>query len=234
MDKRRCIGLIGGLGPGATVHYYKKLTAAHARQHLPLDLVMVHAETSRVFEYAATDDREGLARYLSSFVDRLRSAGADLAVIPAVTPHLCIRELLAVSSLPVLNLFDPLVKELSSRSVKRVGVFGTRFVIESGLFGMVDGVEVVQPLQDEVECIHRTYLELAQTGEGSEAQYRGLTDIALNFCKRDQLDAILLAGTDLSLIFNETNVQFPCIDCAALHIEAILQNVLQEESLSRT
>jgi aspartate racemase len=226
MDMRRCIGLIGGLGPGATVHYYKKLAAAHARQHFPLDLVMIHAETSRVFEYAGTDDREGLARYLSSFIDRLRLAGADLAVIPAVTPHLCIRELLVLSSLPVLNLFDPLVKELGSRSVKRAGVFGTRFVIESSLFGMTDGVEVVQPPPDEVEYIHRTYVELAQTGEGSEAQYRGLTDLALNFCKRDHLDAILFAGTDLSLIFNETNTQFPSIDCAALHIAAILQSVL--------
>jgi aspartate racemase len=63
---------------------------------------MVHAETSRVFEYAEANDREGLACYLSSFIDRLRLAGADLAVIPAVTPHLCIRELLTRSSLPVL------------------------------------------------------------------------------------------------------------------------------------
>ena len=100
--------------------------------------------------------------------------------------------------------------------------------IESALFGMADGVEVVQPPQDEVEYIHRTYLELAQTGEGLEVQYRGLTDLALNFCKRDHLDAILFAGTDLSLILNEANIQFPYIDCAALHIEAILKNVLQE------
>jgi hypothetical protein len=109
-------------------------------------------------------------------VDTIPIAEADFAVIPAVTPHLCIRELLDRSSLPVLNLFDPLVKELSSHSIKRVGVFGTRFVIESALFGMADNAEVVQPTQDEVEYIHRTYLELAQTGEGSEAHYRGLTD----------------------------------------------------------
>jgi len=38
-----------------------------------------------------------------------------------------------------------------------------------------------------------------------------------------------LAGTNLSLIFNETNIQFPYIDCTALHIEAILKNVLEEE-----
>ena len=91
---------------------------------------------------------------------------------------------------------------------------------------MADGAEVVQPPRDEIEYIHSTYLELAQTGEGSEMQYRGLTDLALNFCKRDGLDAILLAGTDLSLIFNEANIQFSFIDCAALHIEAILQKML--------
>ena len=26
----RCLGLVGGLGPGATVHYYRGLIAAHA------------------------------------------------------------------------------------------------------------------------------------------------------------------------------------------------------------
>lgn len=52
MNKGRCLGLIGGLGTGAAVHYYKKLAQAHEKEHLTLDLVMVHAETSRVFEYA--------------------------------------------------------------------------------------------------------------------------------------------------------------------------------------
>ena len=96
---------------------------------------------------------------------------------------------------------------------------------------MAGGVEVVQPARDEIEYIQRRYLELAQTGEGSEAQYGRLTDLALNFCKRDNLDAILLAGTDFSSSFNEANIHFPYVDCAALHIEAILINVLQDESL---
>jgi aspartate racemase len=232
MDKRRCIGLIGGLGVGAAVHYYKKLAQAHDREHLSLDLVMVHAEASRIFEYAAADNREGMARYLASFIDRLGAAGAELAVIPAVTPHFCIRELIDISPLPVLNLFDPLVREIAARSLKRVGVFGTRFVIESALFGMVDGVEVDQPRQDELEYIHRTYVEIVQKGEGTEEQYRGLTDLARTLCKRDGAEAIVLAGTDLALLFNENNIEFPYVDCAALHIEAIMQYVLQGKSLS--
>jgi aspartate racemase len=226
MNKGRCLGLIGGLGTGAAVHYYEKLAQAHEKEHLTLDLVMIHAETSRVFEYAGAGDRNGLARYLSSFIDRLKAAGAELAVIPAVTPHCCVRELLAISPLPLVNIFDPLVKELSARSVRRVGVFGTRFVIDSALFGMAGGVEVVQPRPDEVEYIHHTYVELAQRGEGSEAQYRGLTSLALTLCKRDGVDAIILAGTDLALLFNDANIEFPYIDCAALHLQAIMQGIL--------
>lgn len=136
------------------------------------------------------------------------------------------RELLAISPLPLFNIFEPLVKELSARSVRRVGVFGTRFVIDSALFGMADVVEVVQPRPDEVEYIHRTYVELAQRGKGSEAQYRGLTNFALTFCKRDGVDAIILAGTDLALLFNDANIEFPYIDCAALHLQAIMQAML--------
>ncbi|MGB6743869.1 MAG: aspartate/glutamate racemase family protein [Terracidiphilus sp.] len=229
MDKPRCIGLIGGLGVGAAVHYYKRLAEAHDSAHLPLDLVMVHAQASRIFEYAGADDREGMARYLASFIDRLKAAGAELAVIPAVTPHFCIRELLALSPLPVLNLFDPLAKELAARSLKRVGVFGTRFVVESALFGMANGVEVVSPQPDEVEYIHRTYVEIVQKGEGTEEQSRGLTNLALTLCNRDKLDAIILAGTDLALLFSEKNIEFPYVDCAALHIEAIMQNALQAQ-----
>jgi aspartate/glutamate racemase len=37
------------------------------------------------------------------------------------------------------------------------------------------------------------------------------------------VDAIMLAGTDLALIFNETNTDFPHIDCARVHIQAILR-----------
>jgi aspartate racemase len=39
--------------------------------------------------------------------------------------------------------------------------------------------------------------------------------------QRDKVDAIILAGTDLSLLFNQGNTEFPAIDCAAMHIAEI-------------
>jgi aspartate/glutamate racemase len=42
------------------------------------------------------------------------------------------------------------------------------------------------------------------------------------------LDLIVLAGTDLTLLFDDTNTSFPFIDCAALHIAAIAEGLLGE------
>jgi aspartate/glutamate racemase len=72
----------------------------------------------------------------------------------------------------------------------------------------------------------RHFARESNNGQFPYPNWADAHEFALNFCKRDGLDAILLAGTDLPLIFNEANVQFPFIDCAALHIEAILQKVL--------
>ena len=40
-----------------------------------------------------------------------------------------------------------------------------------------------------------------------------------------------VAGTDLSLLFNETNTEFPHVDCAALHLRRILKGLLDDGSL---
>jgi aspartate racemase len=46
--------------------------------------------------------------------------------------------------------------------------------------------------------------------------------------RRDNVDAIILAGTDLALLFNESNTEFPAIDCAALHIAEIANAMTNE------
>jgi len=40
------------------------------------------------------------------------------------------------------------------------------------------------------------------------------------------VNAVLLAGTDLSMVLNENNAGFPTIDCAATHIKAITKRLL--------
>jgi len=217
------IGIVGGLGIGAGIHYYKELAATHEAQQRPLQIAIVHAQMSRIFDYASRQDRVGLAKYLAGVLAQLKGAGATIAAIPAVTPHLCIRELESIAPVPIVNLLDVIRDEVLARGFRRVALFGTRFVIESSLFGWLDGVEIVKPQPAEVDFIHDTYFSIASNGAGSDGQREGLAALAETLCRRDGVEAVLLAGTDLSAIFNESNTGFPHLDCAALHIRAILQ-----------
>ncbi len=46
--------MIGGLGVGATIYYYRELVKAHAARGCVPNLVIVHADVNRVLQYAAS------------------------------------------------------------------------------------------------------------------------------------------------------------------------------------
>ncbi len=226
MNKGRCLGLVGGLGVGATVHYYQELAKDHDQRGRTLDIVITHAETSRIFEYIQAADPSGMAEYLNGFLRRLKAAGAEIGVVPAVTPLYCLRELIATSPVPLVSMVDAVSADLAARSAHRVAIFGTRFVVESGFYGLLENVEVVRPRPHEVDTIHTIYTELLRDRKGSEDQRLRLTALASTLQDRDRVDTILIAGTDLALLFNEDNTDFPHVDCAAVHLRAILKELL--------
>lgn len=232
MTKGRCVGLLGGLGVGAAIHYYRNLAHAHDARGRTLDLVMAHAETSRIFEHVQAADPRGMAEYLNSFLCRLKAAGAEYGVVPAVTPLYCLHELTAISPLPLINMVNAVSAALAAQSAQRVAVFGTRYVIESGFYGLLENVDVVRPSPHEVDTIHTIYAELLRDRRGSETQHQQLTALAHTLIARDHLDAILLAGTDLALVFNESNTNFPHVDCAAVHLNAIVNALLNDSPLT--
>jgi aspartate racemase len=221
-----CFGLVGGLGVGAAVHYYRELAKAHDELHLPMNLAMVHADMARMVRWAETGDAKSMGQYVAGLLARLNAAGATFAALPAVTPHLCISELLPISPLPLVNLLKVVNDSVRSSGFRRVALFGTRFTVDSAMFGALTAVEVVRPRPHEVDYIHRVYFQLASTGVGGNSERDGLTGLAQTLIQRDSVDAIILAGTDLALIFDESNITFPHVDCARVHLAEILRGML--------
>jgi aspartate racemase len=223
----KCIGLIGGLGVGSAVYYYQELAKAHAARGRLLNLVMAHADVARVLGAVEAGDKDGLASYLSGLIGRLASAGAEFAVVPAVAPHIAITELVELSPLPIVNMIYELKRETEARQVRRVALFGTRFAVESKLFGQLDDLEVVMPRPEEVDYIHTTYLQLVGAGTGLAAQRDGLSSLAHTLIERESVEVIILAGTELALVFDESNTDFPHINCAQLHLDAIVRRAIE-------
>lgn len=223
---RACFGLVGGLGVGAAIHYYRELAKAHDAAHVPLDLVMAHADMQRMIRWAEAGDARSMARYVAGLIERMKAAGATFAALPAVTPHLCISELLPISPLPLVNLLENVNGAIRSSGFRRVALFGTRFTVASAMFGALTAAEVVMPRPGEIDEIHRIYFQLASTGAGGDGERQTLTGLAETLMRRDAVDAIVMAGTDLALIFDESNTPFPHVDCARVHIDRILQAML--------
>jgi aspartate racemase len=217
------IGLLGGLGVGAAIHYYRELAAAHDDRRRPMNLTIVHASISRATNYATQGDRKGLAAYLAGLLERLKAAGASFGVLPAVTPHLCIEELKAIAPIPVIDLTKVVSDHLQERKLSRVALFGTRFVVESNMYGRLQGVDVVRPRDSELAFIHDAYTQLAHSGTTSAEHREQFVALADTLQRRDGVEAIVLAGTDFAIMFNAANTPFAHVDCTRAHIDVIMR-----------
>jgi aspartate racemase len=216
------VGIVGGLGVGATVHYYEKVTAAcKARGVLP-DLVIVHADVDYGQGLIRAGKLDELARYLAGFIERMARAGAQTAVMPAVTPHICIRELTPLLPIPLLNIVDVLAAELKRRKTRRIALMGSVFTVQGSLWGQLAGVEIVKPQPDEIAFIGQAYQRILDN-KSTPTDADELRRIAANLQRRDGVETVLLAGTDLTMMFDEASAGFPCLDVARLHIDAIVE-----------
>lgn len=222
MKQSKHFGLVGGLGVGATVLYYQGIAAACAERNIVPRLTMANAHAPTALAFVQSGRIEDLATYLAGFVRELAAAGASFFAIPAITPHICLTALKRQTTLPIIDILEVTAQRLRDRRLSRVALFGTKFTIDGSLFGVLDAFDVVRPGDDEVDEIHRIYLQLATRGQISAEDEAKLRDLAHTLCRRDRVEAIVLAGTDLNLVFSEANAGFPAVDCAGAHIEAIV------------
>lgn len=222
----RTLGLIAGLGVGAGIFYYRSLVNAHLANNLSPQILMVHANVRKVMNLANARETHQLANYLVGLLSQLAAGGAQLATIPAFSPQVCAEELSERTPLPLIGLLESIVEEVHVRNLSRVAVFGARVTMETGLFGRLQGVsEVVSARPQEIETISNTYGEIVRNESASECQIENLRNLAHTLVKREHLDAILLAGTDFSFVFNPENADFPHLDGARIHFNAIMRSL---------
>lgn len=216
------MGIVGGLGPAATVIYYNRILAACRERAMTCRLLMSHAEVEIVLAAALRDDRQGLAAYLCKRIDELGRGGANIFALTAVTPHLCMPELRNLTDKPIVDLVEAVGQELARRGLDRVALIGTRATVASRLFGRL-GSTVVDPPAATIEAIHELYVSIARAEMVSDQAASALRALALELTSTLGARAIVLAGTDLALAPPEVWAGMEVVDCAQLHVNAIVR-----------
>ena len=216
------IGLIGGIGPAATEYYYRKLARAFSEAGQVMDLTIVNADTPTLLGNLAKDARHEQAQIFLSFVERLQAARADFAVVTSLAGHFCIEELEDISPLPILNAIPVLDRYFAEQGLNRIGLLGTRAVLQSRLYRGVQSVDIVIPEGSELDETHSAYVDLATGGNAKPEHLEFFSRMGRQLCSEQGADAVALAGTDLYLVFDGEEFSFPVIDCAQIHIDEIL------------
>lgn len=220
------LGLVAGLGVGAGIFYYRSLVNAHLARELSPRIVMVHANVQKVMSLANARESRQLADYLVGLLGQLAGGGAKIATIPAFSPQVCAQELAERTPLPLISLLDAIIAEVSHRHLTRISVFGARVTMETGLFYQLQNVsDVISPRPEEVERISGIYGEIVRNEQASAAEFEELRTLAHLLIERESLDAILLAGTDFSFVFDPQTIDFPHLDGARTHIDAIMRRL---------
>ncbi|GAB2895602.1 aspartate/glutamate racemase family protein [Paraburkholderia jirisanensis] len=214
------IGLIGGIGPAATEVYYRRLVRLHAEARRRLSLTIAHGDSTELIANLEAGRAAAQAVIFARYIDQLRAGGCEAVALTSMGAHFCIKDLAAISSLPLINAIPVLDAYFAGKGWARVGVLGTRAVMESGLYG-VSSAEVVTVDPDEIDRIHACYVAIAVAGFATPEQRDYLYEAGRKLCGDKGAEVIVLGGTDLSLAFDGQDPGYPTVDSAIIHADAI-------------
>jgi aspartate racemase len=227
--------MIGGTGPESTVEYYRRLIATyHARvsESGAPPIIINSVDNKDLVKWFTAGELARVIDFLVAEIERLARAGADFALIAAVTPHLGFEKLEQRARIPLLSIVEATADAATKAGLRRLALFGTRFTMEAALFPEAfarRGMAIVVPNEKEREFIHEKYMGELFVGAILDETRAALVDIVETMKQRDSVDGLILGGTELSLILREpTAAGLPVLDTTQIHVETALEWMLRE------
>ena len=220
----RHIGIVACSAEGAAL-CYRTICEEGARVLGPHAHPEISMHTPSFADYVALLDRgdwPGVGALMLGSAQKLARIGADLLICPDNTIHQAFAQVLPRSPLPWLHIADVVAAEAIKRGFRRVGITGTRWLVDSDVYPeklRARGIDYLTPKPEEVIALARRAAEvrreLAFLLESEEKSYvywyerrgRGVflaaTPIDVSEILREQLferfDTVILTSATLAV-----------------------------------
>jgi aspartate racemase len=228
----KTIGLIGGLSWESTAVYYKllnEMTASKLGGFHSAKLVLFSVDFHEI-EQAMKDGRwNDAANTLGNAGLALKNAGADFLVLCTNTLHKVSEEIEKISGLPLLHIVDAVGREMQKQNIRKVGLLGTRYVMEMGFYqdrlkGEF-GIEAQIPDEKDRETIHRVIFDELCKGvvrkDSREAVLRTIETLVGAGCQ-----GVILGCTEIPMLVQPGDAKVPLFDTTLTHAQAALERAL--------
>lgn len=208
------VGMIGGLGPAATVDLYDKIVKATPARNDQEHFKVAVEQNPQIADRTACLLGNGTDPTLAMFncARRLQEDGCDMLIVPCNTAHAFVPYIERNLRIPFINMQQVTMEEIREKfgDAARIGLLATTGTVKTGIYGKkAEAMNLPMFTPDEA---HQERVMAAIYGpKGAKAGY---TD---GVCREDLVSAVeylvttydcnclILGCTELPLILDETD-----------------------------
>lgn len=208
------LGLIGGLGPAATVDLYDKIVKATPAKNDQEHFKVVIEQNPQIDDRTACLLNGGPDPTIAMYncAKRLQRDGCDYIIIPCNTAHAFLPRMLRHLNVPFIDMQQTMLDEIKAKfgDNARVGLMATSGTIATGIYSKKAekmGMKMYTPDEDHQQSVMKAIYGPKgakagyTTGECYDDLYRG----AEYLVKTYDCNVLILGCTELPLIFHETD-----------------------------
>ncbi len=219
--KEKTVGVLGGMGPEATLELFGKIIAATPAARDQEHLRVVIDSNPKVPDRTAAilAGGESPVPVMTAGIRALQAAGADFVVIPCVSAHAFIDELQA-AGMPILSMFEATVVDIRERhpGIRTVGLLATTGTLRAGRFAADlgrAGIRVLEPeAADQERIMAAIYAIKGSSRPRSEiaADVRAVAERLI----AQGAEGIITGCTELPLVLRPGDVNRPVFDTLSI------------------
>jgi aspartate racemase len=233
MNAMKRIGIVGGLGPEATIDYYKEIINHFKDEsdnfNYP-EIIVYSVNMSEFLVFMNAKKYDEAVTYLLNKINALKSAGTEFAAIGANTPHIVFDKLKERTPIPLVSIVEATCAEVIKKGLKRPGLFGTGFTMNASFYPYVfkqRGIEIILPTKEDKELINNIVFKEIELGIFKNESRELLIGIIDKMVKERQIDSIILGCTEFPLILTQKIYSgIPVMDTTRIHVKAIINYCL--------
>jgi aspartate racemase len=226
-NNRKTIGIIGGMGPEASAHFYE-LLIKHAQRDFGVEkneeFPDIFLSSIPVPDFISDEKRELEAlEMLINKVEEMDKLRITFYCMACNTGHLLINKIKRKTDKPFISLVEELPKYIRKQKIKKVGLLATPTTIKTRLYEQVleeYGIEVILPKNRDIELLGNIIKETI-AGKNMDQNKVTVQHIARRLLKRGA-EAIVESCTEIPLIFPKQHL-IPVFDTLEILSEAVLK-----------
>ncbi len=222
------IGIVACSAPGAALCYETICVEAerHLGSHHNPEVSLHMFDLAEHVRFLEQDDWDGIADLMIRSVQKLAAAGADFAICPDNTIHAAMEKVIPSSPIPWLHIAEVVVEESVSQGFQRVGLLGTRYLMESSVYPeklAPAGVEWRLPAPHDREKVNSLIFDDLVYGRVTKQAESEFVRIIETFKSQEHCDAVVLGCTEIPLAVGPPTSPLPTLDSTRLLARAALK-----------